>query len=73
MVPGQNLNIRDLTILKEDGLPPMKWKFVKLTNTHPRENGIVRVVSVTTSSGTMFKLPVIKLSLLPTNNDEECI
>lgn len=37
---------------------------------HPGPDGIVRVVTLRNSSGTTFQRPVVKLSLLPTEEDE---
>lgn len=63
--------VGDLAILKDDNLPPLKWKMVRVVETHPGDDGVVRAVSVKTPKGTILKRPVVKLSLLPNSTDED--
>lgn len=63
------LKIDDVVIIKEDNLPPTKWKLGRITQVHAGKDGIIRVVTLRTSSGTEIKRPTIKLCLLPTDND----
>jgi len=69
--PSRGIKVVDLAIFKEDGLPPLKWKLVRVIQTHPGCDGIVRVVTAKTSSGTIEKRPTVKLALLPTEEEEE--
>jgi len=69
--PGRNLAVGNLAVLREDNIPSLKWKLVRITETHPGTDGIVRLVTVRTSSRTTMKRPVTKLALLPTAEDEQ--
>lgn len=69
--PCRNLAVGDLAVLREDNIPPLKWKLVRITQTHPGADGITRVVTVRTPSKTTMKRPVTKLALLPTVEDEQ--
>jgi len=44
-----------LVILREDSLPPIQWRLVRVTKLHPGTNGSVRVVTVRSSSGQEFR------------------
>ncbi|KAJ8944184.1 hypothetical protein NQ318_016164 [Aromia moschata] len=44
--------------------PPLRWKLGRITDVHPGADGVVRVVSIRTSSGTT-KRAVRKVCLLP--------
>lgn len=70
-VLSRKIKVNDLVIIKEDGLPPFKWRMGRVIDTHPGIDGVIRVVSIQTSSGSTFKRPVTKLSLLPTTADED--
>ena len=59
-----NLEINDLVIVKDENLPPLKWKLGRVINTHPGPDGMVRVVTLKTAEGEL-KRPVVKLCLLP--------
>ncbi|XP_055633325.1 uncharacterized protein LOC129773706 [Toxorhynchites rutilus septentrionalis] len=68
------LDIGMLVIMVDGNNPPMLWKKGRIEELHPGKDGIVRVVTVRTSSG-LFKRPVAKLCLLPmegnsTNHNE---
>ncbi|CAI6347668.1 unnamed protein product [Macrosiphum euphorbiae] len=54
-----------ITQLQAPNLPPTLWKMGRVEEVHPGEDGVVRVVSLRTSDGTL-KRPVVKLALLPT-------
>lgn len=53
-----------LVLIKDDNLPPLKWKLGRIVAIHPGRDGIARVATVKTDSGT-FKRPCIKLCPLP--------
>lgn len=67
---SRNIQVGDLCLLHQDNLPPTKWALVRVHEVHPGPDGIVRVVTLRYSSGTKFQRPVVKLSLLPTEEDE---
>lgn len=58
------LRINDLVLLKDDNLPPLRWKLGRVINLHPGDDGIVRVATVKTTTG-IFKRGVVKLCPLP--------
>lgn len=58
-----------LVVLKEDGLPPQTWKLGRIIATHPGKDGIVRVVTVRTNSGT-YKRATTKIAVLPIDCEE---
>lgn len=53
-----------LVVLKEDNLPPLMWRLARITELHPGADGVVRVVTVKTSSG-FTKRAVRNICLLP--------
>ncbi|CAI6364646.1 unnamed protein product [Macrosiphum euphorbiae] len=63
--PQSNVTIGDLVLVQAPNLPPTLWKMGRVEEVHPGEDGVVRVVSLRTSDGTL-KRPVVKLALLPT-------
>lgn len=65
-----NLQIGDLVLVKEDNLPPLKWKTGRVVETHAGKDGLVRIVSVRTTSGTV-KRAIAKLCKLPYERDQE--
>jgi hypothetical protein len=69
----RNAVIGDLAILKEENLPPMNWSLVRVVQTHTEADGVVRAVTIRNSRGLQFKRPVVKLALLPTEEDENSI
>lgn len=59
-----------LVIIKEDGLPPLRWCLGRITELHQGKDGVVRVVSIKTADGS-YKRPVSKICILPMQ-DQEC-
>ncbi|XP_072392418.1 uncharacterized protein [Diabrotica undecimpunctata] len=59
-----NLKLNDLVLLKDDNLPPMKWKLARVIKIHPGSDGKVRNVEVRTSTG-IYTRPITKLCILP--------
>lgn len=58
----------NLVLLAEDDSPPTLWPMVIIDEVHPGKDGVVRVVTVRTPSGKLFKRPVVKLRFLPCNS-----
>ncbi|XP_018405946.1 PREDICTED: uncharacterized protein LOC108782223 [Cyphomyrmex costatus] len=50
-VPFPPLAINTLVLLKEDHLPPAKWRLGRVMEVHPGSDGVPRVASVRTSTG----------------------
>lgn len=63
---GRAIAVGDLAILKDEGLPPLQWKLVRVIAVHPGSDGVVRVVTVKQGTGIELRRPVVKLALLPT-------
>ena len=61
--PTRNIAIGDVVVLQEDKMLPMKWPIAKVVETYPGKDGLVRVATVKTATGT-YKRPVTKLALL---------
>ncbi|XP_029673835.1 uncharacterized protein LOC115241975 [Formica exsecta] len=60
--PGQFLLLRNPLLL------PCKWEFGRVTRCHPGSDGFARVVTVKTATSE-FKRPIVKLCVLPVNNE----
>ncbi len=63
-IPTPNLEVGHMVILKDERLPPMKWKLGRVAAFHPGKDGHVRVATLKTSDGEV-KRPIAKLCLLP--------
>ncbi|XP_053691523.1 uncharacterized protein LOC128740039 [Sabethes cyaneus] len=62
--PPVEITTNQLVILKDENTPPMKWITARIVDLHPGQDGVVRVVTVQTSSGRFIR-PVAKLCILP--------
>lgn len=62
--PTEPPNIGDLVLIKEENIPPLKWKLGRIIELSPGKDGVIRVVSLKTSSGTLVR-PVVKICRLP--------
>ena len=62
----RNLQVDDLVILVDDGLPRGQWSLGRVVELHPSEDGRVRAVKVKTSQGTYVR-PASKICVM-----EEC-
>jgi hypothetical protein len=58
-----NVKIGELVLVKEDNLPPLVWKKAMISDLHPGKDGLTRVVTLKTSTGTL-KRPITKICLL---------
>lgn len=61
---SKNLQVGDLVLLKDPSFSPSFWPLARITETHPGDDGLVRVVTVRTMKST-FKRSITKLSPLP--------
>lgn len=48
---SEPLKLNSLVVIKEDNLPPLKWRLGRIVAVHPGSDGINRVADVKTSSG----------------------
>jgi len=59
-----NVTIGDLVLVKENNLPTLVWKKAVIIDMHTGRDGLVRVVTIRTATGT-FKWPIAKICVLP--------
>ncbi|XP_022182691.1 uncharacterized protein LOC111042407 [Myzus persicae] len=69
--PQRNLIVGDLVIVKEDNIPPLKWKLARVLTVHPGNDNVVRVVTIRMGNGSEYQRPVVRFALLPTVAEEE--
>lgn len=60
----QLMKIGTLVLIKEDGLPPLKWKLGRIIQMHQSPDKVIRSVTIRTSTGEL-KRPVVKICVLP--------
>lgn len=61
---SENLKPGSMVVLRDEGTPPLNWRLGRVVELHPGQDGLVRVVSVRTSSG-ITRRATQKLCLLP--------
>lgn len=61
-----------IVLLKQNNLPPLSWRLGRVIDLHAGKDGVPRVASVVTSTGT-FRHAVANLSPLPLNDMESCV
>ncbi|XP_062704069.1 uncharacterized protein LOC115264003 [Aedes albopictus] len=60
----QQINVGALVLLLDENLPPQQWRRGRIAETHPGDDGVVRVVTVHTTTGD-YKRAVTKIAFLP--------
>ncbi|XP_059055473.1 uncharacterized protein LOC131849411 [Achroia grisella] len=63
-----NLKLNTLVVIKEDNLPPLKWKLGRVVGVHPGLDGIVRVADIRTSTG-VIRRAFSKICPLPVSSE----
>ncbi|XP_055585018.1 uncharacterized protein LOC129737879 [Uranotaenia lowii] len=58
------ISVGRLVIIKDDNLPPCRWKMGRVEKLHPGSDGVVRVVTLKTATGPSTR-PIEKLCILP--------
>ena len=61
--PTQNPCEGDVVILQEDGLVPTRWPLARIIKVHTGKDGLARVVTLKSGSGT-YKRPITKVAPL---------
>jgi hypothetical protein len=61
---SSSLTVGTMVLVKSDLTQPLHWPLGRIEKIHPGPDGVVRVVTVRTNSGS-FKRPVVKLAPLP--------
>lgn len=64
MTGNRAIVVGDMVLIKDENLPPLRWKLGRVQTLHPGADSVVRVFTLKTSSGDL-KRPVVKLCLLP--------
>jgi len=59
-----NISVNDMVIIKEQNVPPLRWRMARVQEVFPGADGVVRVVRLRTATGT-FTRPVVKIVKLP--------
>ncbi|XP_022168638.1 uncharacterized protein LOC111032570 [Myzus persicae] len=68
---SQELAVDDIVIVKDENMPPAKWKLARVIDIHPGNDGRIRVVTIRTANKTEMRRPVIKLCRLPVYETEK--
>ena len=50
----ENFAVGELVVVRDDRSPPAKWPLGRITEVHPRTDGLVRVFAVRTATSTYF-------------------
>jgi len=58
-----------LCLIRSENTPPSRWPLARITRLHPGDDGVVRVVTVRTSSSSELVRPLVKIVLLPEERD----
>lgn len=66
----ENAKIGTVVLVKDDNISPSKWPLAKIKETHPGDDGVVRVVTIQKSSGACQKRSIHTLIPLPVNEFE---
>ena len=59
-----NIEINDLVVVRDENLPPNRWRLGRVTQIHPGRDNRVRVVDLQTERGIIIR-PIVKLIILP--------
>ncbi|XP_052749335.1 uncharacterized protein LOC113519502 [Galleria mellonella] len=66
MSPTDPPKVDDLVLIKDENLPPLKWRLGRILELLPGKDSVVRVVKLKTATGTITR-PVVKICRLPSN------
>lgn len=59
------LAVNGIVIVRDENMPPTQWKLARIIETHPGNDGRIRVVTLRMANNTKMRRPVIKLCRLP--------
>lgn len=57
-----------MVLIKDENVPPLKWRMGRIVELHPGADNITRVVSLKTAEGTI-KRPLTKICILPLDQE----
>lgn len=60
-----NIRVNDLVLIIEPNLPTLCWRLAKIEQLHPGRDNVVRVVTLRSANGNVFRRPVVKICPLP--------
>jgi len=63
-VRTDEIQIGKLALIRDDNLPPLKWRTGRICELHPGSDGLVRVVSLKTTGG-IIRRSLPKICILP--------
>ncbi|KAM3956896.1 SET and MYND domain containing, class 4, member 2 [Aphomia sociella] len=66
----QDITLNTLVLIKEENLPPLKWRLGRILRTFPGKDGISRVADILTSNG-IIQRATSKICALPSQSSEE--
>lgn len=67
---NNSLKIGTMVLIRDDQRPPLQWPLGRIVDTHPGNDGIIRVVTIKTNSG-VVKRAITKLCVLPIDGISE--
>ncbi|XP_062708955.1 uncharacterized protein LOC134288362 [Aedes albopictus] len=59
-----NIRVGTMVLVRDDNLPPQKWRFGRVIETFPGNDGLIRVVNIRTKDG-IFKRAITRVCVLP--------
>lgn len=65
-----NLQPGDCVLIKDELMPPGRWMMGRIKEAYSGSDGFVRSCLITTAYGELIR-PIVKLCLLPFNEEEE--
>jgi hypothetical protein len=60
-----NVQVGDLVLIREDHIPPLKWRLARITAVHKGKDDLVRIVTLKTANGELTR-PLTKIAPLLT-------
>lgn len=66
----KNIEVGTLVLIKQDNLPACKWLLGRVSQVHPGDDGIVRVVTINTANS-VLKRAVSKVCPIPMPNEDD--
>ncbi|XP_073943650.1 uncharacterized protein isoform X2 [Choristoneura fumiferana] len=63
-----DLQLDELVLIKDDGLPPLHWRMGRVSKIYPGPDGIPRVADITTARGTIRRA-LNRICPLPSSQD----
>ncbi|XP_058828427.1 uncharacterized protein LOC131688257 [Topomyia yanbarensis] len=65
-----DVHIGTMVLVKDDHLPPMKWRFGRIVDSTPGPDGHVRVVNIRTKDG-IYQRAITRICVLPIQDNQQ--